>query len=199
VRLAARLCALCFLWSLPARAAEPLPRELSALRESLQRTRQLSARFKQTRHWAALQDALVTQGTIRYEKGGRLVWRMDPPAESEVILDDQRATIHYPALGTTQTLDFAADPGLRKVFQSIRSVLEADLERLQPIFELRLDRKVPLSLTLKPRLPEVSRIVERIRLEFDKDLRLSRVRLDEPGGDWTEIVFHGHVIETATR
>ena len=176
-----------------------MPRELSALRESLQRTRQLSARFKQTRHWAALQDALVTQGTIRYEKGGRLVWRMDPPAESEIILDDQRATIHYPALGTTQTLDFAADPGLRKVFQSIRSVLEADLERLQPIFELRLDRKVPLSLTLKPRLPEVSRIVERIRLEFDKELRLTQVRLDEPGGDWTEIVFQGHVIETATR
>jgi hypothetical protein len=124
---------------------------------------------------------------------------MDPPSESEVILDDQRATIHYPALGTTQTLDFSAEPGLGKVFQSIRSVLEADLDRLQPIFELRLDRKVPLSLTLKPRLPEVSRTVERIRLEFDKELRLTHVRLDEAGGDWTEIVFHSHVIETATR
>jgi hypothetical protein len=77
--------------------------------------------------------------------------------------------------------------------------LEADLDRLQPIFELRLDRKVPLNLTLKPRLPEVSRTVERIRLEFDKELRLTHVRLDEAGGDWTEIVFRDHVIETATR
>ncbi len=124
---------------------------------------------------------------------------MDPPTESEVIIDDQRATIHYPALGTTQTLDFSAEPGLGRVFQSIRSVLEADLDRLQPIFELKLDRKVPLSLTLKPRLREVSRTVERIRLEFDKQLRLTHVRLDEAGGDWTEIVFHDHVIETATR
>ncbi len=127
------------------------------------------------------------------------MWRTDPPAESEVILDDQRATIHYPALGTTQTVDFASDPGLRKVFQSIRSVLEADLESLEPIFELQLNRSVPLSLTLKPRLPEVSRTVERIRLEFDKELRLTQVRLDEPGGDWTEIAFHSHVIQAATR
>ncbi len=194
-----RPCALLILWVIPALAAEPLPGELSKLRESLQRTRRLSAQFKQTRHWAALHDALVTQGTVRYEKGGRLVWRMDPPTESEVIIDDQRATIHYPALGTTQTLDFSAEPGLGRVFQSIRSVLEADLDRLQPIFELKLDRKVPLSLTLKPRLREVSRTVERIRLEFDKQLRLTHVRLDEAGGDWTEIVFHDHVIETATR
>ncbi len=194
-----RLCTLFVLWGIPAHAAEPLPGELSALRESLQRTRRLSARFKQTRHWAALHDALVTQGTVQYEKGGKLVWRMDPPAESQVIIDDQRATIHYPALGTTQTLDFSAEPGLGRVFQSIRWVLEADLDRLQPIFELRLDRKAPLNLTLKPRLPEVSRTVERIRLEFDKELRLTHVRLDEAGGDWTEIVFHDHVIETATR
>jgi outer membrane lipoprotein-sorting protein len=194
-----RLCALFVLCSVPANAAEGLPRELNPLRESLQKTRRMTARFKQTRHWSALQDALVTQGSIRYEKGGQLVWRTDPPAESEVIVDDQRATIHYPALGTTQTLDFSAEPGLGKVFQTIRAVMEADLESLQPLFQLRLDRKVPLSLTLTPRSPEVSRTVKRIHMEFDKALHLTSVRLDEPSGDWTEIAFHDHVIETATR
>lgn len=195
----ARLCVVCVLWTASAYAAEPRSPELTALRTSLQRTRQLSARFKQTRHWAALQDALVTQGSVRYEKAGQLIWHTDPPAESEVILDGQRATIHYPALKTTQTVDFASDPGLRKVFQSIRSVLEADLESLEPLFELQLNRSVPLSLTLKPRLPEVSRTVKRIQLEFDKELRLTQVRLDEPGGDWTEIAFHSHVIQATTR
>jgi len=194
-----RLCALFVLCSLPANAAAALPRELNPLRESLQKTRRMSARFKQTRHWAALRDSLVTQGTIRYEKGGRLVWHTDPPAESELIVDDQRATIHYLALGTTQTLDFSAEPGLGKVFQTIRAVMEADLESLQSLFELRLDRKVPLSLTLTPRSTEVSRTVKRIHMEFDKALHLTSVRLDEPSGDWTEIAFHDHVIETATR
>jgi hypothetical protein len=56
-----------------------------------------------------------------------------------------------------------------------------------------------LSLTLTPRSAEVSRTVKRIHMEFDKALRLTSVRLDEPSGDWTEIVFHDHVIETATR
>ena len=192
-----RLCALFVLCSVPANAAEPLPRELNPLRESLQKTRRMSARFKQTRHWAVLRDSLVTQGTIRYEKGGKLVWRMDPPAESEIIVDDQRATIHYPALGTTQTLDFSAEPGLGKVFQTIRAVMEADLESLQPLFALRVDRKVPLSLTLTPRSPEVSRTVKKIHMELDKALHVTLVRLDEPSGDWTEIAFRDHVIETA--
>ena len=193
------LVALCILWvapvvPVPAGMPPGLTRELSALRESLARTEKLSARFQQTRHWSALQDALVSKGTIQYQKGGRLVWKTDPPQESELVLEGQTATLRFPALNTTQTLDFASDPGMGKVFETIRAVLQADLARLEPLFEIGIVRKTPLALTLKPKALALGQNLASIHLEFDKAYQLTRVDLNEPGGDSTDIVFREHVV-----
>lgn len=177
---------------------EPVPPELTALRESLARTRKVSARFKQTRRWAALRDTLVSEGTFRYEKGGALVWHTDPPAESELTLKGKTAVVSHPALGTRETLDLSSDPGMARVFESIGAVLQADLELLRPLFELTVLRsKAPLVVSLKPRTPELARVVKGIHLEFDRRLQLVRVRLEEATGDRTEIAFYDHVVETA--
>lgn len=182
----------------PPPPAAPIAPELKALRESLARTRKVYAHFTQTRHWAALQDALVTHGSFQYQKGGRLVWRTDKPAESELVLEGQSAVIRFPALGTSQAIDFSEEPGMARVFDSISAVVQADLERLRPLFELTLERKAPLRVVLRPRSEELARTVQRIQLEFDAKHLLQRVRLDEAGGDHTEIEFSGHVVEAAS-
>jgi outer membrane lipoprotein-sorting protein len=176
---------------------EALPQDLVPLRESLQRTKKLSARFTQTRHLAALQGALTTEGTLEYEKGGRLVWRTLPPAESELVLAGQKVTISYPGMGGAQTIDFSSDPGMGRVFETIRAVLQADLEELQPLFKLSVTRREPLSLSLLPRKPELARTLRSIQLDFDRQLRLVHVGLTEPDGDSTEIAFRDHVVQTA--
>lgn len=180
--------------SVPAAAAEPLPPELTALRESLARTQKLSARFTQTRHWAALQDALVTEGTFEYQKSGRLVWRTAAPAESELVVENRTALMRYPALGTTESIDFSSDPGMARVFESIGAVLQADLEKLLPLFVLAVEGKAPLRLTLTPRTKELAEVVQRIRLAFDGQLRLTRVSLEEASGDRTDITFREHSV-----
>jgi outer membrane lipoprotein-sorting protein len=176
---------------------EELPREVSALRESLQRTKKLSARFTQTRHLAALRGALTTEGSLEYENGGRLVWRTLPPAESELVLDGQQVTISYPGMGGAQKIDFSSDPGMGRVFETIRAVLQADLDRLQPLFKLTVERKDPLRLALSPRTEELARTLRRIELDFDRRLRLVHVGLTEPDGDSTEISFRDHLIQTS--
>ena len=193
--------AACLLSAAPASPSTPAPvaPELRALKDSLSRTRKVSARFTQTRHWAALQDALVTHGSFQYQKGGRLVWRTDKPSESELILEGQSAVIRYPALGTSQAIDFSAEPAMARVFDSISAVVQADLDRLQPLFELTLERKAPLRLVLEPRSAELAQTVQRIQLEFDAKHHLMKVLLDESGGDRTEIAFREHVTEAASR
>jgi outer membrane lipoprotein-sorting protein len=179
--------------------AEGLPRELVALRESLQRTKKMSARFTQTRHLAALHGALTTEGTLEYENGGRLVWRTLPPAESELVLDGQQVTMSYPGMGGAQTINFSADPGMGRVFETIRAVLQADLEQLEPLFTFVVGRKDPLSLSLSPRTPELARTLRSIQLDFDRRFRLVHVGLTEPDGDSTEISFRDHVIQTSAH
>jgi outer membrane lipoprotein-sorting protein len=178
---------------------ESLPPELLPLRESLQRTEKLSARFTQTRHLAALHDALVTEGTLEYQKGGRLVWRTRPPAASELVLDGQHVTISYPGMGAAQTVDFSSEPGMGRVFETIRAVLEADFDRLLPLFTLTVERKVPLRVSLSPRTEELARTLRRIQLNFDRSFRLTHVVLNEPDGDATEISFRDQKIQTAAH
>jgi hypothetical protein len=86
-----------------------------------------------------------------------------------------------------------------KVFETLRAVLEADLERLTPLFELQIIRARPLTVSLKPRTEVLARVLQTIRLDFDGQYRLLHVSLSEPDGDRTDIAFRDHVIEKAGR
>ncbi len=177
-------------------STESLPPELVALRDSLKQTKKMSARFTQVRHLAALHGAMTTEGTLEFDNGGRLVWKTLPPAASELVLDGQQVTISYPGMSGAQTINFSSDPGMGRVFETIRAVLQADLEQLQPLFTLAIVRKDPLSLSLAPRNAELARTLRLIHLDFDRRLRLIHVGLTEPDGDSTEISFRDHVIQT---
>jgi outer membrane lipoprotein-sorting protein len=182
----------------PLHAAEP-PRivpELRPLRQALARTQRLSARFKQSRHWAALQDTLVTHGTLRYQKGGALVWHTDPPSESILTLKGRTATFSTPGLGSQETLDLGADPGMARVFDTVSAVLQADLDALDPLFKVDLVHKEsPLVLALTPKNAELEKTLKRLKLSFDAKSRLRQVDLEEANGDRTEISFFDHRIQ----
>ena len=178
-------------------AQKTLPADLTPLRDSLRRTVALSARFEQTRHLKALQDALVTTGRLDYRKGGRLLWHTDPPSESDLVLEGETATLKMPGMSSGQAFDLSSEPGMGKVFETLRAVLEADLERLTSLFELKVVRSQPLGVSLKPRNEALARVLQGIRLDFDAGYRLLQVSLREPDGDRTDIAFRDHVIETA--
>ena len=180
-------------------SAQAVPPELSALREALQRTVRVSAKFTQTRHLAALHDVLTTEGALEYQNGGRLVWRTFPPSESELVIDGQSVTIKYPGMGGAQTIDFSSEPGMGRVFETIRAVLQADLDHLRSLFTLSVRRKEPLSLSLVPRTEQLARTLRRIQLDFDHQFRLVHVGLNEPDGDSTDVSFRDHVIQTKPR
>ena len=156
----------------------------------------LSATFKQTRRWSALKDAMITEGTFTWSRGGKLVWHTKPPAESELIVEGKQATMKYPALGTTQSFDFSADPGMAAVFDSIAAVLQADFDKLAPQFEVAIKGRSPLTVSLKPKAAELAKVIQGIELTFNPKLDLSSVVLHEAGGDQTEIAFKDQVSST---
>jgi outer membrane lipoprotein-sorting protein len=185
-----------FFLLLAALAGTPPPEktpELVALKEKLGRTASLQAKFVQKRHWAALKDPLVTEGTFVYERPDKLRWHASPPNESELVLDGKKAVMRYPALGTQEQFDLTSDPGMATILDSILAVLQADVDRLAPLYELTVTRRSPLEIELKPRSAQVAAVVERIDLSFDARLYLTNVMLREAGGDWTEIAFRDQI------
>jgi outer membrane lipoprotein-sorting protein len=170
-----------------------------ALRKRLAATDSLTARFVQKRHWAALKDTLTTEGTLQYDKSGKLIWKTEKPSVSELTLDGASATMRFPALNTTQKFDLSSEPAMAKVFESITAVLKADLERLVPLYAVQIRKASPLELELDPRSPQVAQVVSRLRLTFDAAPDLVGVTLEEPGGDSTEIRFKDHVVKMAPK
>jgi outer membrane lipoprotein-sorting protein len=171
-----------------------LPTDLA---RSLQRTVALRARFQQRKHLRALRDTLLSTGTIAYRRGGALVWHTDSPGESDLVLDGTSVTFTVSGMSSPQRIDLSSDPGMAKVFDTLRAVLEGNVDRLTPVFDIRVSSKQPLRVALTPRSDALTRSVEEIDLEFDAEFRLRRVSLREPDGDRTEIAFSDHVIETA--
>jgi outer membrane lipoprotein-sorting protein len=177
----------------PAASAPDSQPELAALKKRLASVSSLSASFTQTRRWSALKDAMVTQGTFSWSRGGKLIWRTKPPAESELIVEGKQATMNYPALGTSQSFDFSAQPGMAAIFDSIAAVLQADFEKLAPLYELSVTRASPPAVALKPRSPELAKVISGIDLTFNAKLDLASVVMLEGGGDKTEISFTDQV------
>ena len=177
----------------PTPAAPEGQPELAALKKKLASVVSLSASFTQTRHWSALKDAMVTQGTFSWSRGGKLVWRTRPPAESELIVEGKQATMRYPALGTSQSFDFSAQPGMAAVFDSIAAVLQADFDRLAPLYEISVVKASPPRVSLKPRSAEMAKVISGIELAFNAKLDLETVVMLEGGGDKTEISFSNQV------
>ena len=116
-----------------------------------------------------------------------------------MVLDGTSATFTVSGMSSPQRMDLSSDPGMAKVFETLRAVLEGNLDRLTPIFDIRVNSKKPLKIALTPRSDALARSVEGIDLEFDAEFRLRHVSLREPDGDRTDIAFSEHVIDTAGR
>jgi len=171
--------------------------ELTALAKHLAQTQELTAQFTQRRTLSALKDALESSGTFSWKRGGKLDWHTTAPSDSEILLDDQTVVIKVAALGVEQALDLSTQPQLQSVFQAVLGVLRADFKRLEPQYDLSIAARSPLALDLKPKSPDVAKVVSAVHLTFDAKLNLARVVLDEAGGDTTDITFKNHVVKSA--
>ncbi len=174
-----------------------LPPELKPVEEHFKATPALTARFIQKRHWAALKDVLESSGTVTFERSGRIIWRTEKPSVSELELDGSKATMRAPRLGTSQSFDLKADPGMAAVFESLAAVMKADFPSIDKLYELKLTSKAPVAVELKPKNEALASVLSKISLKFDGKQDLAQVVLDEAAGDSTEIAFWGHLATAA--
>ena len=151
----------------------------------------------QKRRWAALKEVLESSGTVTFERSGRILWRTEKPSLSELDLDGSKATMRAPRLGTSQTFDLKAEPGMAAVFESLAAVMKADFPAIDKLYDLKLTSKVPVAVELKPKNAALGTVLSKIQLKFDAKNDLALVLLDEAGGDSTEIVFSGHQVPDA--
>lgn len=132
--LATALFTLCAAWGSSSLAAE-YPASLTQASSHLHEIASLRADFTQTKQLPALTKPFVIHGTMFYQRGRGIIWRIEKPYQYTYLLQSERITEIAPdgSRKTRDTRDFAALAQINQVFQAM---MQADLEILKRHFSL---------------------------------------------------------------
>lgn len=159
----------------------------------LARTHELSARFTQVQHRAILKNPLTSTGTVHFTRPQTLDWQVETPTRSSFTLKNSMATMSYPDLGMTETIDLASVPDASRLATSLLVWMQADGAAVERDFTVTYGEG---SAHLTPRDPQLQKLLSAIDLRFAANpYRVTGVALLEPGGDSVTITFSDVVLK----
>jgi len=152
--------------------------------------RTLKAHFVQEKHVTIVRDVLRSSGTFLLDKNGRIAWSVtDPEPIRVVIRKDGVFAGGKPIAGEGATASVSALPmveGMSGIFAGL-SPKTAEAFDVTTLGENRL--------RLEPRTKELARWIAAIEITLDAKTKTpTRGKLEEQGGDVTEIVFSDVVV-----
>lgn len=140
-------------------------------------------RFTEVRRSDILRAPIELQGTLHYQRPGRLERRVTSPFQESTRIEGDRVTIDNPARNSYKNYSLAALPAALALIEGLRATLAGDLATLERHYRVRLEGgREAWTLDLSPREPQVAGAVASIRLSGSA-ARLARVEIEETSGD----------------
>lgn len=139
--------------------------------------------FRQEKHLAELDRPLVSSGRFLMARDHGLIWEIERPFESTLIIGRQHMVQRVDGRRTLR-LTRAEQPGLRVVAAVLMAIFQADMDRLRDFFDIRT---VPgegegWHFVMRPTADSVAEFVERLTVH-GADEKVERIEFEEPGGD----------------
>jgi outer membrane lipoprotein-sorting protein len=165
------------------------PRVLERLRElgrASAGVTTLRAHFEQEKRLSIVRDVLHSSGTFLLDKRGRIVWDVAEPDPVRILITHDGVYAGGKRVAGGAGVPAALSPlpmleGLSGIFAGVSEATAKDFE----VTFLAADR-----LRLVPRSPRLAEWVSRIEITLGGEAQVPvGVRLEEPGGDVTEIAF----------
>lgn len=182
--------------ALRANEASPLLREV---RERLAQDPVLRGAFEQRKTVQGFRQPLVSSGEFTVSRLRGVLWRTQLPFASTLVVTRDRVLARQADGSIARVLNASEEPAVRAVSETLFGVMAADLGLLAQRFQVdgELAGRDGWKLALRPRDAGMARWVARVELEGDRFLR--GVRLQEAGGDATQIRLLRHAADTALR
>ena len=146
------------------------------------------ATFREEKRLAALDQPLLSNGTLLYRRPGHLEKVTLFPQRESLVVDGDRLVV---TLGEEppRVVDLRGQPEIRALVDAIRAPIAGDLATLQRGFNVRMDAAPPgWRLTLTPRDPAVARVVREVRVGI-AGLDVTAIHVIEAGGDEQRMVI----------
>jgi outer membrane lipoprotein-sorting protein len=173
----------------PAKAAAP---DVDQLLARFAAAPGISARFREEKHMAMLDQPLVNEGTIAFAPPSRFVRHTEKPLASTLLIDGNK--LAFGDADGQQNVDLGANPVARLFVDSFVMILTGNRPGLEKLFTMKFaptgkDKgSEGWKLTLTPKVAPMNKVVKEIVLAGE-GISIREMELRETSGDWTRTVF----------
>ncbi|WGF86686.1 outer membrane lipoprotein carrier protein LolA [Marinivivus vitaminiproducens] len=161
---------------------------LEALMDRLASVSEREVAFREEKTLSALEDPLVSTGTLLYRRPDHLEKRTLQPAREDLVVDGDRLRIK---LGDEpeRTLDLAAQPELGALIDTIRGTLAGDLDLLRRSYTVAGESGPDgWRLVLTPTDRRLARFVDRVEIR-GADAHPASIDITQANGDRQSITI----------
>lgn len=192
------LLSLAVLAAVPAQAGDR-PGLLDRLERAMAGVRTVQADFLQIKTLAMLREPLRSEGRLSYAAPDRLRWEYTAPEVQGFSMRGSAGRRWDPG-GDVREVNLDRDPVLGPLAGELLAWVKFDLNHIRAAYLMEILSEDPPVLRLRPRAPQLGRVLEHLDLAFAPDLcSVLRVEYREPDGDATAITFHGTVLDAPLR
>lgn len=163
------------------------------LEKAAQETNDIAADFVQEKSLSVLEEKIASKGTFMFKKENKVRWSYTSPFSYRIIINGGRIYINDE--GREKEYDIKSNKVFREINKvmigTVQGTLFKNAEYKSDFYEnteMYLVKMVPVDIKMRE-------FIQEIQLYFNKkDLTVSRIRMAEPGGDYTLINFLGKKI-----
>lgn len=156
----------------------------------------LKAEFEMERRLAVLKDSLRSSGVLVLGGAGRLRWETKAPSRSVLIVDGDKAWIHYPDLAVTKSFDIGADPVMKVMSEHLLALSGGDFAKVAELYTV--SEAGTGAKKLVPRQESVRQVFRELSVVLTEQGVASRVEIVSKTGDVTVITFRNVKLDDAS-
>jgi outer membrane lipoprotein carrier protein len=167
----------------PAPVLQDLQRKMSSLRS-------VYLEFEQERHLKLFNEPLKSQGVMLIERPDRIRWETTAPYESILLGNRDGVAQFEKADGQWKKLKLGFPQMLKRVMEQMVLMHQGKLDALTADFTISVATGAVAVVTLVPRDKNVRSILASLDVRMFPDFSATHeVRMNEPSGDFTRIIF----------
>ena len=151
-------------------------------------TKTIKADFKQEKYLNILANKIDSEGKIYFKKPNLLRWEYNQPFEYVIILNGKEIIIKDQ--GNVNSFDIGSSQGFKQINELIINSVQGNVLDEERFNIEYLENKSLYLAKLTPKEEQLKNFLKGIDIYFDKeDYSVERVKLIEPGDDYTLITF----------
>lgn len=148
----------------------------------------IQSKFRQEKHLAVLANPAKSAGNFYYSNNGFIRWEYHTPAQQSIIVDENNVVI------INEGQQEKTNARTAKAYQQMNTLI-ADVIHGNAFGNNRFEYDFYESenfaglVVMKPKESALAAHLESVELYFNSDHLVSRLQLNEPGGDFTRYEF----------